>query len=40
MLTVPTRDDKTGWQHFEDKDIKAHLLRKQIESLSEKHSAG
>ena len=24
---------KTGWRYFEDKDIKAYLLRKQIESL-------
>ena len=26
-------DNKTGWRYFEDKDIKAYLLRKQIESL-------
>ena len=26
-------DNKTGWRYFEDKDIKACLLRKQIESL-------
>ena len=27
-------NNKTGWRHFEDKDIKAYQLRKQIESLS------
>ncbi len=26
-------ENKTGWRYFEDKDIKAYLLRKQIESL-------
>ena len=26
-------EDKTAWRYFEDKDIKAYLLRKQIESL-------
>lgn len=26
-------NNKTGWRYFEDKDIKAYLLRKQIESL-------
>lgn len=26
-------NNKTGWRYFEDKDIKACLLRKQIESL-------
>ena len=26
-------ESKTGWRYFEDKDIKAYLLRKQIESL-------
>ena len=26
-------DNKTGWRYFEDKDVKAYLLRKQIESL-------
>ncbi len=26
-------DNKTGWRYFEDKDIRAYLLRKQIESL-------
>ena len=26
-------DNKTGWRYFEDKDIAAYLLRKQIESL-------
>lgn len=32
-------DNKTGWRYFEDKDIKAYQLRKQIESLpsSEQH---
>lgn len=26
-------NNKTGWRYFEDKDIKAYQLRKQIESL-------
>ena len=26
-------ENKTGWRYFEDKDVKAYLLRKQIESL-------
>lgn len=26
-------NNKTGWRYFEDKDIRAYLLRKQIESL-------
>ena len=26
-------ESKTGWRYFEDKDVKAYLLRKQIESL-------
>ena len=26
-------EHKTGWRYFEDKDIKAYQLRKQIESL-------
>ena len=26
-------NNKTGWRYFEDKDIEAYLLRKQIESL-------